>query len=490
MLKIGEYETDAIDELKKNLHGHFPDYLCRTYYVERLLRLIARRWIIGEWRRYVAAASTSDDFQPPFPLEYGASLLSKSTNYTIDPDEVSEGFDRLAEEARTYFAQNGGISDTVERRAKELVHYLLDVQNFKPNTRDYYNVNNSYIDKVLETKRGIPISLALVFSVVGRRLGLQIDMVGFPQHFLTRITTEDGSHRYIDCFDGGKFRSRADCVALLNDMGLIVREEYLEPAPDAEVYIRMATNILNAVHTSAHGVEDEDAHSHAYGAMLTILLLSPTATSLNQQHQYRRIFYNILRAEVPEDIWFAEQDLAELKKDAEAYARDIAYLEREIGEIWEEDENAGVGKVGEATGVGAQGGDGMVRSREEGKVHPSYFVGQLMTHVKYEYSGLIFGWDLYCKADEHWIMRMGVDRLRLGRLQPFYKVMSVSSTTNERSFHYVAEENILVRNDCVDPGLFLRKKDLGKWFDRWDARLGMFVPNAEVRREYPDDWRL
>ncbi|KAJ3050592.1 F-box protein 21 [Rhizophlyctis rosea] len=239
----------------------------------------------------------------------------------------------------------------------------------------------------------------------------------------------------------------------------------------------MASNIINAIHTTSQQVDEEDHYLHAYGAMITLIHLRQLTPITTPPHQYRRILFGILHAEMPEDVWFAEQDLDNLKRDPEGNARDITLLSNEIEDIWEEDREGGVREV---------------KVREEGKVQPCYFVGQIMTHSRYGYTGLILGWDTYCKADESWIIRMGVDRLKHGRLQPFYKVLSVSPN-GERSQRYVAEENIIVSSGSVgsyfsgDPAPFLRVKSLGKWFDRWDG--GMFVPNGEVREEYVDDWK-
>ena len=82
-------------------------------------------------------------------------------------------------------------------------HVMFDEMGFRGNTDGYYNPSNSYISDVLETKLGIPISLAVIYVSVADRLGVRLHGVNAPWHFLLR-TEEDAAdgRRYIDVFNG------------------------------------------------------------------------------------------------------------------------------------------------------------------------------------------------------------------------------------------------------------------------------------------------
>ena len=123
------------------------------------------------------------------------------------------------------------------------------------------------------------------------------------------------------------------------------------------------------------------------------------------------------------------------------------------------------------------------RSIESGEVlqDPKYTIGTLFHHARYNYQGVIVGWDRVCQASEAWIAHMGVDGLAGGRGQVFYNVVSADET-----MRYVAEENI---NATIADDRFLPHENLmrmaGRWFKRWEVGQKKFVSN--VRESYPDD---
>jgi regulator of sirC expression with transglutaminase-like and TPR domain len=75
---------------------------------------------------------------------------------------------------------------------------LFDELGFRGNTADYYDARNSFLSDVMDRRIGIPITLSVVFLEVGWRLGLDVQGIGYPGHFLVRAGT-----RILDCFRGG-----------------------------------------------------------------------------------------------------------------------------------------------------------------------------------------------------------------------------------------------------------------------------------------------
>jgi regulator of sirC expression with transglutaminase-like and TPR domain len=88
-----------------------------------------------------------------------------------------------------------------EARLELMRAHLCDELGFKGNSDDYYDPRNSYLNDVLERRVGIPISLAVVWMAVGRRVGLSVEGIGFPGHFMVRVGGQSG--RYIDVFNEG-----------------------------------------------------------------------------------------------------------------------------------------------------------------------------------------------------------------------------------------------------------------------------------------------
>ena len=86
-------------------------------------------------------------------------------------------------------------------------------------SENYYDPSNSLLPFVLATRKGIPISLAIVHAAVGRRAGLPIEFVGMPMHFMNKLgDAETPDERFIDVFAGGKMLDRCDCCQRAEDV--------------------------------------------------------------------------------------------------------------------------------------------------------------------------------------------------------------------------------------------------------------------------------
>lgn len=174
-------------------------------------------------------------------LEEGAFLLERM----IRPDhahrfEAARGLlDELAAGARETVPEGGSIA----RRVATLRRYLHDARGFHGNVEDYYDPENSFLPSVLERRMGIPITLALVWLAVGRRLGLPLVGIGMPMHFLVgyRVGTRT---RYLDPFFGGREVSRGECLLFLERAGFQPGELFLHPAPVVAILDRMARNLI------------------------------------------------------------------------------------------------------------------------------------------------------------------------------------------------------------------------------------------------------
>ena len=114
--------------------------------------------------------------------------------------------------------------------------FFLNDIGFAGNSKDYYNPDNSVLHRVLETHRGIPISLGIVYILVGRRLNLPVFGVGAPAHFLVKfVPTLSGKEFYVDVFNGGRIMSRKEAEDFINDMGFSFEPRFLKDSSDLEM---------------------------------------------------------------------------------------------------------------------------------------------------------------------------------------------------------------------------------------------------------------
>lgn len=149
-----------------------------------------------------------------------------------------------------------GYADTVRSRVRgrqpqallaHLHDYLFEELGFGGNTEDYYNPANSYLPAVIETKRGLPITLSLLYKVVAERLGVRSWGVGLPGHFLVGMEM-DGEVVLIDPFAQGRLITPQEAHERLQEMfGPEVEwsNELLRPASNRHWLTRILQNLLN-----------------------------------------------------------------------------------------------------------------------------------------------------------------------------------------------------------------------------------------------------
>ncbi|HEY0753675.1 MAG TPA: transglutaminase-like domain-containing protein [Ktedonobacteraceae bacterium] len=124
---------------------------------------------------------------------------------------------------------------------------LFEQERFRGNRIDYYNPQNSFLNRVLERRLGIPLTLSLIYMEVGKRLGLRIAGVGMPFHFIVRCEFQQSSI-YIDPYEKGKFLSEQDCrdrLALIFKNQEDFDPSWLEPLSARQFLTRMLTNLKN-----------------------------------------------------------------------------------------------------------------------------------------------------------------------------------------------------------------------------------------------------
>jgi regulator of sirC expression with transglutaminase-like and TPR domain len=140
-----------------------------------------------------------------------AALLVASEDYPgLDVDAYLHRLDELAAGVRRRLSDEPGLEETLVA----LNEFLFEEQGFSGNTEDYYDPRNSFLNEVLDRKLGIPITLSILYMEIGSRLGLALEGVSFPGHFLVKSATAEGDV-VLDPFSGGMAVSEEDLVERL-----------------------------------------------------------------------------------------------------------------------------------------------------------------------------------------------------------------------------------------------------------------------------------
>lgn len=123
---------------------------------------------------------------------------------------------------------------------------LFREEVFRGNTVDYYSPRNSFLHHVLDRRLGIPITLALVYMEVARRVGFQLFGVGMPGHFLLKHYDVDGHSILIDAFERGSIVTEDDCRQKLDSIysgQVALQPEFLLPVTRRQMLTRMLNNL-------------------------------------------------------------------------------------------------------------------------------------------------------------------------------------------------------------------------------------------------------
>jgi regulator of sirC expression with transglutaminase-like and TPR domain len=181
--------------------------------------------------------------RPNVRVEDVAILIAREANPLLDDHAMRRGLDGLGAEALI----RRGLRSTPERDGRILAELLFEELGFEGERDDYYNPYNSYLDKVMLRRKGIPISLSVLTMAVGERAGMDVEGVGFPGHFLVRVGGPDGV--YQDPFHGGELldsQGLRRLAAQFLGAEMALHPSYLDPVDCLTITIRMLANLKNA----------------------------------------------------------------------------------------------------------------------------------------------------------------------------------------------------------------------------------------------------
>ncbi len=171
-------------------------------------------------------------------LEQGAWLLAQTQYPDINVAGYQALLDSYAEDLRPAVAD----ASEPEEILATINAYLFQRLGFAGNEENYYDPENSYLNRVMDRRTGNPINLSLLYLLVGRRLRLPIAGIGLPGHFICRYQSS-AAEFYVDAFGRGKILTKADCVQYLLQANYSVRDDYLTPVTPRRMLLRICGNL-------------------------------------------------------------------------------------------------------------------------------------------------------------------------------------------------------------------------------------------------------
>jgi len=198
-----------------------------------------------------------------------AALLVAQEEYPQIPVELYLArLDQMAEEVKDRLSDETAPMVVLD----ELMEMLFRRRRFRGNREAYYDPRNSFLNDVLDRGVGIPLTLGMILLEVGWRLGLPLEGVNFPSHFLVRYRG-DALNLLLDPFDDGKVRFEDQAQELLDQVygGMVkVQDSFLRKATRRDMLVRLLTNLKGVYVNVGDNVR-------ALGVVERLLVLQPTS---------------------------------------------------------------------------------------------------------------------------------------------------------------------------------------------------------------------
>jgi regulator of sirC expression with transglutaminase-like and TPR domain len=264
--------------------------------------------------------------RPGPDLAAPAFLIARIEYPRLDPEPYLDRLDSMGEAAARVVEKQAGHDSPLPARIDAVNRYLFDELGFTGNREQFDDPRNSCLNEVMDRRKGIPITMALIYIEVARRAGVRAEGVNFPGHFLVRclqdLHTDDPSEGLIvDPFHAGAILNEAECRQLLEPhmSDAAFEPSLLARATRRQILVRMLLN-LKKLYVKMHSFPQARAATDA------LLALQPS--SLADLRDRGLLAYHM------NDFSRALRDLEEYLKVARLSDQDDDQ-KKETEQVWE-----------------------------------------------------------------------------------------------------------------------------------------------------------
>ncbi|MCC8410864.1 transglutaminase-like domain-containing protein [Mucilaginibacter sp. UR6-1] len=184
-----------------------------------------------------------------FDLLQGALIINRYQYPDLDEQKVINQIEAIKRDIWLQMMNEGSPVEQV----KLINHVFYNIYGFSGNTTNHQDPQNSYLNQVLETKKGNQISLAIIYSIVAQKLDIPVYGVNLPQHFIlayldegSQSEFESGILFYINAFNKGFIFGRRDVDMFLKQLKLNPDKQFYEPCSNTDIIKRVIRNLISA----------------------------------------------------------------------------------------------------------------------------------------------------------------------------------------------------------------------------------------------------
>lgn len=203
-------------------------------------------------------------WQEPKPdLLEGVTLVSNYKYPTLEVDEINKQITKYTQEI--WLELNDYL--TALEKIKLINHFIFDVHGFSGNTEGFHDNQNSFLKDVLDSKKGNPLSLSILYILIGRQLDLPIYGINLPRHFVVafldpyQITSpiEDSPVLfYINPFSKGEVFGPSELTEFLEKINVTEKPDFFKPCDSTTILKRMLNNLIYSYSKSGDHQRSEE----------------------------------------------------------------------------------------------------------------------------------------------------------------------------------------------------------------------------------------
>lgn len=182
----------------------------------------------------------------------GALIVSRYRYPELDEHRVKSKLAALRQDI--WLELNDNL--TAFEKVRVFNHIFFQTHGYRGNKRNYHAPQNSYINEVLDSKKGNPLSLAIIYQVLAEELDLPLRGVNLPNHFVLAWTDTTGvspgllGHKgvlfYVNAFSQGDILGKNEINEFLKKLNLPAQESFFEPCGNIDMIRRLLNNLLNS----------------------------------------------------------------------------------------------------------------------------------------------------------------------------------------------------------------------------------------------------